>query len=53
VSTPPDKITPRDHAFDDEAPPIMGTWGKIYASIIVYLIALIIAFSVFTAVFNR
>ena len=37
----------------DGAPPILGSWGKIYAAIVVYLVAIIIAFGVFTAVFNK
>jgi hypothetical protein len=37
----------------DGAPPILGTWGRVYAAIVVYLVAIIIAFGVFTAVFNK
>lgn len=46
-------LTPREQAIVDDPPPVGGSWGRIYAAIILYLVALIIAFGVFTAVFNR
>ena len=38
---------------EDGPPPVLGTWNKVYAAIVVYLVAIIIAFGVFTAVFNK
>lgn len=34
-------------------PPVLGSWNKVYAFIIGYLICIIIAFGVFTAAFNK
>jgi hypothetical protein len=33
-------------------PPFLGTWGKVYAAVIVYLAALILLFYLFTRVWN-
>jgi hypothetical protein len=37
----------------DEPPPFLGTWPRVYAAIIVYLVALIALFALFTRTFNR
>jgi ABC-type glycerol-3-phosphate transport system permease component len=37
---------PRD--VPDEPPPFLGTWRRVYAGIVVYLIAIIIVFYFFT-----
>jgi hypothetical protein len=37
----------------DEAPPFLGTWPRVYAAIIVYLVVLIAIFALFTRTFNR
>jgi hypothetical protein len=37
----------------DEPPPFLGTWRRVYVSIIAYLAALIALFSWFTWTFNR
>ena len=35
----------------DEPPPVLGTWGRVYAFVIVYLACLIGAFYLFTVHF--
>lgn len=37
----------------DEPPPFLGTWKRVYASVLVYLLALIILFLWFTLTWNR
>ena len=37
----------------DEPPPFLGTWPRVYAAIIVYLVVLIALFALFTRTFNR
>ena len=39
--------------IEDGAPPVLGTWNKVYIAIVVYLVAVIIAFGVFTAAYNK
>jgi len=39
------------HAGEDEPPPILGTWRRIYIFVLCYLALLIAAFYVFTKVF--
>lgn len=38
---------------DDEPPPFLGTWKRVYAAVLVYLTALIILFLWFTLSWNR
>jgi len=38
---------------DDEPPPFLGTWRRVYTFVLVYLAALILLFYVFTRMFNR
>ena len=40
------------HAIEDEPPPILGQWRRIYLVVLVYLALLIFAFYVFTRVFT-
>ena len=40
---------PRD--ADDEPPPFLGTWGRVYAFVLCYLGAVIFAFWVFERAF--
>jgi hypothetical protein len=37
-----------DPQIPDEPPPILGTWPRVYAFVLVYLAALIVAFYAFT-----
>ena len=48
--------TPRDahklmHPADDEPPPILGTWRRLYIIVLCYLAATIAGFYIFTRVF--
>jgi hypothetical protein len=43
----PDNLTP----LDDEPPPFLGTWKRLYAVILIYLACLIVAFYAFTRAF--
>jgi hypothetical protein len=49
VSVAPRKIP---HSTDDEPPPILGSWRRIYIIILCYLAFLIALFYVFTRVFD-
>ncbi len=40
------------HVTDDEPPPILGSWRRIYIFILFYLAFLIAVFYVFTRVFD-
>jgi hypothetical protein len=37
----------------DEPPPFLGTWGRVYAAVAIYLAALISLFCWFTRTFNQ
>jgi ABC-type glycerol-3-phosphate transport system permease component len=37
----------------DEPPPFLRTWSRVYAAVLVYLVAVIILFYAFTRAFNR
>lgn len=37
----------------DERPPFLGTWRRVYSGVVLYLAALIILFSWFTWSWNR
>ena len=41
---------PRDTS--DGPPPFLGTWRRVYIAVLVYLAALLAAFSVFTRAFR-
>ena len=49
MSGPPHK-TP--HPIEDPPPPVFGAWRRIYILVLGYLAFLIIAFYVFTRVFD-
>lgn len=36
----------------DEPPPFLGTWGRVYAAVLIYLACLISLFYVFTRMFS-
>jgi hypothetical protein len=37
---------------DDEPPPFLGTWRRVYLAVILYLTALIAAFQLFTQAYR-
>jgi hypothetical protein len=37
----------------DEPPPFLGTWKRVYAAVLVYLLALLLVFLWFTKMWNR
>jgi hypothetical protein len=37
--------------LDDEPPPFLGSWRRVYAVVLIYLVLLIAAFYAFTRVF--
>ena len=39
------------HLNDDEPPPFLRTWPRVYAAVLVYLIVLIALFHLFTRAF--
>jgi hypothetical protein len=39
------------HPIEDEPPPLLGTWRRIYLLVLGYLALLILAFYIFTRVF--
>jgi hypothetical protein len=41
------------NTHDDEPPPFLGAWNRVYLAIAVYLIAIISGFYWFTRAFNR
>lgn len=38
---------------EQEGPPVFGSWRRIYWAVGLYLVAVIVLFSVFTRAFNR
>ena len=36
----------------DDPPPFLGSWKSVYTTVLVYLVALIVSFYVFTRVFS-
>ena len=36
----------------DEPPPFLGTWGRVYQAILVYLVLIILAFYLFTRIYR-
>ena len=38
---------------DEEPPPLLKTWPRLYAAVLLWLITLIVLFYIFTRVFNR
>jgi hypothetical protein len=44
---------PEDRAHIlDEPPPFLGTWRRVYATVLIYLACLIVLFYVFTRMFS-
>ncbi len=37
---------------EEEPPPFLGTWGRLYTAVVVYLVAIIVAFYVFERMFT-
>ena len=48
MSGEPHKPSRFAHALDDEPPPFLGRWGRIYALVLCYLALLIFGFYLFT-----
>jgi hypothetical protein len=48
----PPRRPPR-HIEPDEPPPFLGSWGRLYAAVAVYLVVVIVLFDLFTRAFNR
>jgi hypothetical protein len=42
---------PADKEVIDEPPPFLGTWPRVYAMVMVFLVVVIIVFYVFTQAF--
>lgn len=40
------------HQVDDPPPPILGSWRRMYTTVLVYLALLIFVFYIFTRVFD-
>lgn len=40
-------------SHEDEPPPFLGTWKRVYSAVLVWLLALIILFLWFTLAWNR
>ena len=40
-----------ERPIPDEPPPVLGTWGRVYAFVLCYLAAVIFSFWVFTVYF--
>jgi hypothetical protein len=38
---------------DDEPPPILRTWRRLYTAVLLWLLTLIVLFYLFTRAFNR
>jgi hypothetical protein len=41
---------PRD--VRDDPPPFLGTWGRVYTGVLIYLVAIITAFYLFTRAYR-
>lgn len=41
--------TPAGTPGGDELPPIFGSWGRLYAAVLIYLALLIVTFHLFSA----
>lgn len=44
-------MTEPDQQIPDEPPPVLGTWPRVYAFVLVYLAVVILAFYLFTVHF--
>ena len=45
-------MLPDLHELPDEPPPFLGTWGRVYTAVLIYLAAIIAGFYVFTRHFS-
>ncbi|MBI1788564.1 MAG: hypothetical protein HYR60_13565 [Acidobacteria bacterium] len=45
-------MTPDRREMPDDPPPILGTWRRVYSTVVVYLVLLIALFYVFTRTFS-
>jgi hypothetical protein len=43
---------PHTRDVPDEAPPFLGTWQRVYAAIVIYLVLIITAFYLFTQAYR-
>ena len=43
---------PQTHDVSDSPPPFLGTWRRVYAAILIYLVLLISAFYLFTRAYR-
>jgi len=43
---------PLDGGVPDEGPPFLGTWRRVYAAVIVYLVLIIAGFFLFTRAYQ-
>ncbi len=43
---------PSSHLADDEPPPFLHTWGRVYTVVVCYLACLIVLFYFFSRFFN-
>jgi hypothetical protein len=37
---------------EEEPPPFLGTWGRLYSVVVIYLVAVIVAFYLFERMFT-
>ena len=44
---------PVSDEIPDEPPPFLGTWPRVYAGVLLYLVVIIFAFYAFTRAYNR
>jgi len=52
MNRPPEFEPVRTTGQDEEGPPFLGSWGRLYAAVLVYLALLVIAFFVFQTSFT-
>jgi hypothetical protein len=43
---------PHFRGLPDEPPPFLGTWPRVYRAVMVYLVVIILAFYVFTRIYQ-
>ena len=44
-------VPPDFNQNDDEPPPFLGSWRRVYTAVLIYLACVIIAFYTFTRIF--
>lgn len=45
-------LEPAERLAEEEPPPVLGTWGRVYAFVVVYLAAVIVLFYFFSRSFS-